>query len=69
MEPVGMTKACTRVVVPNSKRMMVTVHFGNEALGLSGCGFGPDESGSCMGASWGALVGDDSLLRVHCSTL
>src|SRR5215469_3720449 len=26
MEPVGMTKACTSVVVPNRRRMMVTVH-------------------------------------------
>ena len=26
MDPVGITKACTSVVVPNSSRMIVTVH-------------------------------------------
>ena len=35
MEPVGMTNACTSVVVPNKRRMMVTVHSAMKPRGGS----------------------------------
>src|SRR5579871_6445576 len=35
MEPVGITKACTNVVVPNSNRRMVMVHSAIVPLGGS----------------------------------
>src|SRR5580658_2447627 len=35
MEPVGITKACTSVVVPNSSRIIVTVHSAMKPRGCS----------------------------------
>ncbi len=42
MEPVGITKACTKVVVPNSNSRMVMVHSAMVPRGGSGftAGFG-----------------------------
>src|SRR5438045_6312889 len=40
IEPVGITNACTSVVVPNRSRMIVTVHSAMTPLGMSLlCGF------------------------------
>lgn len=76
MDPVGITKACTSVVVPKSSRMMVTVHsaikprIGRCGASVSGCGSSASMTSSCSCSTdpyfSGILL---SCLRLHSSTL
>src|SRR5450432_175840 len=59
MDPVGMTKACTRVVVPKSSRMMVTVHSAIKPRGgsaLAGGGVGAFFSSATVATLFGSTV-------------
>jgi multidrug transporter EmrE-like cation transporter len=56
MDPVGITKACTSVVVPKSSRMMVTVHSAIKPRGASTTLGGAFESASFCSTASAAFV-------------
>src|SRR5208282_1313422 len=52
MEPVGITKACTRVVVPNNSSRMVMVHSAMVPRGGSGLAMAADAPGSAAASAF-----------------